>query len=172
MDNAQKAIMIGVAIFITVIIITLVLLITNIGINTTKKPLNTAGAMSQSLMEQLTTQYDRKLVTGQDVLYCLEQNESTVVKVGLVPLADPTNIYVMNNSGAYAGGYAQLSTDQTFYQRVTSSLINSLPINTSSKNTLKSYVSTNKSYKSYLYRDSDTSELLGVVFVEQSSSLL
>lgn len=67
MDNAQKAIMIGVGLFITIIIIAAVMLITGMGQNLLNQGQSQVAGISESLMNDLTQQYDGKRLTGSQV---------------------------------------------------------------------------------------------------------
>ena len=67
MDNAQKAIMIGVGLFITIIIIAAVMLITGMGQNLLNKGQTQVNGISESLMNDLTQQYNGKTFSGTQV---------------------------------------------------------------------------------------------------------
>lgn len=67
MDNAQKAIIIGVGLFITIIIISVVLLITNLGTGTIGDATDNVTNMSKALQNNLRRLYDNKQITGADV---------------------------------------------------------------------------------------------------------
>lgn len=67
MDNAQKAIMIGVGLFITIIIIAAVMLITGMGQNLLNKGQAQVSGISESLMNDLVAQYDGKKMSGDQV---------------------------------------------------------------------------------------------------------
>lgn len=67
MDNAQKAIMIGVGLFITIIIIAAVMLITGMGQNLLNKGQSQVSGISESLMNDLVAQYDGKTMSGAQV---------------------------------------------------------------------------------------------------------
>lgn len=67
MDNAQKAIMIGVGLFITIIIIAAVMLITGMGQNLLNKGQAQVSGISESLMNDLVAQYDGKTMSGAQV---------------------------------------------------------------------------------------------------------
>lgn len=67
MDNAQKAIMIGVGLFITIIIIAAVMLITGMGQNLLNKGQAQFSGISESLMNDLTQQYNGKTFSGSQV---------------------------------------------------------------------------------------------------------
>ena len=67
MENAQKAIMIGVGLFITIIIIAAVMLITGMGQNLLNKGQTQVSGISESLMNDLTQQYNGKTFSGTQV---------------------------------------------------------------------------------------------------------
>lgn len=67
MDNAQKAIMIGVGLFITIIIIAAVMLITGMGQNLLNKGQSQVDVITESLMNDLVSQYDGKTMSGSQV---------------------------------------------------------------------------------------------------------
>ncbi len=67
MDNAQKAIMIGVGLFITIIIIAAVMLITGMGQNLLNQGQAQVNGISESLMNDLFQQYNGKKMSGAQV---------------------------------------------------------------------------------------------------------
>ena len=67
MENAQKAIMIGVGLFITIIIIAAVMLITGMGQNLLNQGQSQVEGISEGLMNELTAQYDGKKMSGSQV---------------------------------------------------------------------------------------------------------
>ena len=67
MDNAQKAIMIGVGLFITIIIIAAVRLITGMGQNLLNQGQAQVNGMSESLRNELFQQYHGKKLSGSQV---------------------------------------------------------------------------------------------------------
>ena len=67
MENAQKAIMIGVGLFITIIIIAAVMLITGMGQNLLNQGQSQVNGISQSLMNDLFEQYNGKKLSGAQV---------------------------------------------------------------------------------------------------------
>lgn len=70
MDNAQKAIMIGVGLFITIIIISVVLLITNLGTGIANESTETLTGLTTSMRQQLALDYHGKTVTLNQVIDC------------------------------------------------------------------------------------------------------
>ena len=85
MDNAQKAIMIGVGLFITIIIIAAVMLITGMGQNLLNKGQAQVSGISESLMNDLVAQYDEKTMSGSQVrtaaVQLINRNEEGIAVV-------------------------------------------------------------------------------------------
>ena len=86
MDNAQKAIMIGVGLFITIIIIAAVMLITGMGQNLLNKGQTQVSGISESLENDLIQQYDGKTFSGSQVRTAAVQlinrgDQSILVKI-------------------------------------------------------------------------------------------
>ena len=73
MDNAQKAIMIGVGLFITIIIIAAVMLITGMGQDLMNQGTQQLSQMSSQLQQQLTQEYDGTEMTGAQVLAAVKK---------------------------------------------------------------------------------------------------
>ena len=89
MDNAQKAIMIGVGLFITIIIISAVLLIVNLGTGLVDDATAELGSMSTSLQNQILQNYDNKVLTGVQVRSAIQQYiRSTDLTVMLGTITD------------------------------------------------------------------------------------
>lgn len=68
MDNAQKAIMIGVGLFITIIVIAAVMAITGIGTDLLNQGQSQLGGLSAQISQQLTAEYDDVQMSGAQVL--------------------------------------------------------------------------------------------------------
>ena len=73
MDNAQKAIMIGVGLFITIIIISAVLLISNLGTGLINDASENLGAMTTGLQNQILSSYDGKVLSGTQLRAAVQQ---------------------------------------------------------------------------------------------------
>ena len=110
MDNAQKAIMIGVGLFITIIIIAAVMLITGMGQNLLNKGQNQVSGISESLMNDLVTQYDGKTMSGSQVrtaaVQLINRNEA-----GLTVVID--NKGTTDGKDSYVSGTATTSAINT-----------------------------------------------------------
>lgn len=83
MNNAEKAIAIGVGLFITIIIISAVLLITNMGSTTIKNSTSELGSMTDQLQNQLIKDYDGKLISAQDALAVIKKYYNGTDKVSI-----------------------------------------------------------------------------------------
>lgn len=84
MDNAQKAIMIGVGLFITIIIIAAVMLITGMGQDMLTSGQQQVSNISSSLQAQITSDFDGTTVTGAQVISAVKRyytDETMVIKV-------------------------------------------------------------------------------------------
>ena len=93
MDNAQKAIMIGVGLFITIIIISAVLLITNLGTGLIIDAQSQLGNISTSLQNTILQSYDGKVMSGTEVLAAARQYEnSTEITVTICNFAQSGNL--------------------------------------------------------------------------------
>ena len=115
MDNAQKVIMIGVGLFITIIIIAAVMLITGMGQNLLNKGQAQVSGISESLMNDLVAQYDGKTMSGAQV---------RTAAVQLVNRDDATITVVIAESGTTTGGTTTGGT--TSYTKATSNVTNSI----------------------------------------------
>ena len=85
MDNAQRAIMVGVGLFITIIVIAAIMLITGLGRSLIDEGTNQVNQLSASLQQQLTQDYDGSTITGAAVRdavkrYCNYDNMIIQVK--------------------------------------------------------------------------------------------
>ena len=81
MENAQKAIMIGVGLFITIIIIAAVMLITGIGQNMLNKGTDKASGIAAQLDQTELEEFDGRVVSGAKVLSTIKKywNDENVV---------------------------------------------------------------------------------------------
>jgi len=73
MDNAQKAIMIGVGLFITIIVIAAVMAITGIGTDLLNQGQSQLGGLSAQISQQLTAEYDDVQMSGAQVLSAVQK---------------------------------------------------------------------------------------------------
>lgn len=97
MDNAQKAIMIGVGLFITIIIIAAVMLITGAGQDLMNQGMGELSNISDSLSRQLYADYADGEFSGSQVISAIKKYAGSDVKVYL-------NGTVNEKNGAIAKG--------------------------------------------------------------------
>lgn len=88
MDNAQKALIIGISLFLTILLISVVLLINNSGLSTIKKSGDQVSQISASLEKQLITQYDQRILTGQDVANAIDNYNTKLDGYVMVSVGD------------------------------------------------------------------------------------
>ena len=102
MENAQKAIMIGVGLFITIIIIAAVMLITGIGQNLLNKGTQQVEGISESLVNELTAQYNNKTLDASAArmaaVQLVKRPENITVKIAGVQVTTSTDVNSKINS--------------------------------------------------------------------------
>lgn len=126
MENAQKAIMIGVGLFITIIVIAAVMLITGLGQDMLTKGTDQTNAISSSLQDQITSDYDGSTITGSQVgaaikrFYTTENlglavaNGTTFTNYGTVAIANATATTTVVYSGTLVkSGIGTMSSSGT-----------------------------------------------------------
>lgn len=151
MDNAQKAIMIGVGLFITIIIISVVLLITNLGTGMVDDARENLGNMSASLQNTLTSSYDNKTVTGSDVQSLYTQYKESDAMLLVINFGGATPVIKSNNDDFTATHVAGNNYAEVADQGTTPSVFDADDLYD---------ISTSARYKTYVIRDGET--LVGV----------
>lgn len=162
MDNAQKAIMIGVGLFITIIIIAAVMLITGMGQNLLNKGTDKVSGISSQLDMTELEAYDNTKVTGAQVSAAVKKywTDANII------------VYVGDNCTTSTG----LSTTLSLTTGATKASVNASNIedNANHKNdSLSNYtsstgtnaISTSARYKAYLIQSNDNT--IGVYFVKE-----
>lgn len=126
MDNAQKAIMIGVGLFITIIIIAIVMVITGMGQDLANNATNQLGQMSDQLQKSLTQEYDGTTLSGTQVLAAvkkylgdsnmaieLHNNASSPTQAGGLVVSG-TNKVTENSTIPQAGDFSNRTKTDTY----------------------------------------------------------
>jgi len=176
MDNAQKAIMIGVGLFITIIIISAVLLITNLGTGLINNAQSQLSNISAAVQSQITSSYDGKTMTGSDVISAVQlyQNSEDV----------SIRIIVGNDTQFQTGKYAVSLVDTDFDAptaggvKVTYGGENAYDeLTTSTKDSLSEIqatggVSGSQTYYTYTMIDQDSDSVIGVLFVRKGAGTI
>lgn len=169
MDNAQKAIMIGVGLFITIIIISAVLLITNLGTNLISNAREQLGTMSTALENQILVAYDGKNISGSELLSTIAQYEnsnavgvvvfgkdvSTVKYTGAVALQlDATDFASIGNSGGIDIADTKIVTFDTATKRNTLTEFNDATTG----------ISKTSMYRSSVVKSAVSGKVIGIAF--------
>jgi hypothetical protein len=113
MDNAQKAIMIGVGLFITIIVIAAVMAITGIGTDLLNQGQSQLGGLSSQIQQQLTAEYDGVQMSGAQVLAAVNKyyNDPQMVVVVYNVASLTTPVWVTPNQvTAMPSGLSATST--------------------------------------------------------------
>jgi len=163
MDNAQKAIMIGVGLFITIIVIAAVMLITGMGQDMLQSGQQQVSNISSSLQAQLTSDFDGTTITGAQVITAVKryyQDDTMIIKVNATKAG-------FKEYGKITGGGWEAST-----YTVTSVAANDTPekvgtlTNTSSANTAN-YVPNSAKYKANIIKIKGSNDVVGICFERQ-----
>ena len=157
MDNAQKAIMVGVGLFITIIIIAAVMLITGMGQELITGGQTQVSNISESLQAQLTSDFDNSTITGAQVISAIKryyQDENMILAI------KSSNTYT--HYGKITG---TLSANGSYYE-VPSVSTNSSPasIGGLSSPTDASYIPSTRKYSANLVKVKGTDNVIGIVF--------
>ena len=176
MDNAQKAIMIGVGLFITIIIISAVLLITNLGTGLINNAQSQLSNISSAVQSQITGSYDGKIMSGSEVISAIQvyQNSNDV----------SVRVVVSNAKQFQTGKYAVslVDTDPTKYTAARAGGVQCTMTGTNTayaelktgatpkKATLSDIqavggVSATQSYNTFVMKDKDSDTVMGILFV-------
>lgn len=162
MDNAQKAIMIGVGLFITIIIIAAVMLITGMGQNLLNKGTDKVSGISSQLDMTELEAYDNTKVTGAQVSAAVKKywTDANII------------VYVDENCTTSTG----LTSEPSVVDKATKASVNASDINANTKHkdeSLSKYtsstgtnaISTSARYKAYLIQANDNT--IGVYFTKE-----
>lgn len=165
MDNAQKAIMIGVGLFITIIIIAAVMLITGAGQDLMNQGTQQIGTISENLQASLTSQYDGTSLSGSQVISAVKANYKTN---GLI-------VAVTNSaSGGTTIQYGKMTTNGSISlnsknnrYEVSTTVNNSTPAkvgNMSDTSKAANYINPTLTYNADLIYLTDSDAVVGIYF--------
>ena len=162
MDNAQKAIMIGVGLFITIIIIAAVMLITGMGQNLLNKGTDKVAGISASLDMTELEAYDNTSVNGSNVVAAVKKywTDANIV------------VYVKTGTEAQCTTYTALDSAPSVADKATFATGSGIKDNSSTHNnqTVSMYTSstgtnaiaTSAKYKAYLIKVNNN--VVGIYF--------
>lgn len=159
MDNAQKAIMIGVGLFITILIISAVMLIVTSAVNMINNASSNLGNLEATLQESLTRQYDGTSLTGTQVISAVSTYYSYDDMILEVQALDGGTVV---DYGAIRGnGTVSVSKGLSYDSSNTRGTISMLSDSSNSD----TYVPVNARFKSELIKNGDA--VVGILFVRQ-----
>lgn len=162
MDNAQKAIMIGVGLFVTILIIAAVMLIVNPAIEMIKSATDRVANLSEALQQQLTQEYDDVIVSGAKVistiqLYCTDQD--MILEVVPTVGGSVLDLGKVRGNGTISIDKA-LSYDASNVQTKVSAL--------SDSSNSETYVPSSARYKAQLIKSSNGDSVYGILFTREN----
>lgn len=175
MDNAQKAIMIGVGLFITIIIISAVLLITNLGTGLINNAQGQLSNISTAVQSQITGSYDGKTMTGSDVISAVQlYQNSNDISIRIV--VSKTTQY---ETGKYAVALGAVDTSKPVAGGVKVTpgegkvAYDELGDSKDPLSTIQAAggVSATQTYYTYVMRDTDSDTVMGILFVRKGATL-
>lgn len=158
MDNAQKAIMIGVGVFITILIIAAVMVLVNLGIDLLNRGTQSAQGLSEVLTRKLTSDYDNTTVSGAKLLSAVEQfsvEDNMVIEVKATTSASYLELGTVRGNGDIT-----LDKGLPYDSSNVKSSISALKNSADSEN----YVSSTARYKAELIRSSSGDVVMGIRF--------
>lgn len=168
MDNAQKAIMIGVGLFITIIIISVVLLITNLGKTQSDLATTELKTMTSQLQNSLRTAYDNKTTTGAEVLSLYNQYEGNASFLLVFDVdsdsdsahkADNSELYYNNNGFSATFTGISRTAGKMYVNYVKTGTATKMPTGISTliaATPISELVDSSDVYQTYLIKDGDT----------------
>ena len=174
MDNAQKAIMIGVGLFITIIIISAVLLIVNLGTGLVDDATSELGTMSTSLQNQILQSYDNKTLSGVQVRSAIQQY-MTASDMTVVLLSTDADDGAAGQIAATVGAKKLASVTKSGENYTVASDAYTTANGTYHKTSMNDfnnianagsgiYINTSRNYKSYVLKVANTDTIVGIVF--------
>ncbi len=182
MDNAQKAIMLGVGLFITIIVIAAVMAITGIGQDLLNQGQNQLSGLSGQLASQVQSQYDQVKMSGTQVKTAINKyyNDNSLAVFVITEVGDDTKLNLSGKNGGAGTIASPYVVGQTALSYKSGSLqVNGSGVNLSSVvmqeafsetnsqiplSQLLSAVASNAQYKSALITNSTTGGIVGIVF--------
>ncbi len=181
MENTTKAILIGVGLFITIALISAVLVIMGVGNNLIRNSSDNLNGIAAQLEKSLTEQFDDKTVMGSDVSSCLkEYYSSTKLTITLNNQENSANTLVAFAAATKAStagqvGFKQMPsgslTDGSFNIQAASyanaqKLVNSTRIQTNwlSDSSSGLYIRAQSQYHANLIKSNG--EIVGVAFTK------
>lgn len=159
MDNAQKAIMIGVGLFVTILIIAAVMLIVNPAIDLIKDATSRVNGLSESLVARLTADYDNTIVTGSDVRNAVQNNNTTDDMI--IEVKATTGGTYVEYGRVKGNGTTSIDRPLPYEEGEKQASVGQL----SDKSNTANYVPSSAKYKAELIKSGDV--VVGIIFTRQ-----
>lgn len=154
MENSTKAIMVGVALFIVIGLITAVVIVTTVGTDTMRNQDKNLQGVSDTVAAQILDNYDNRTVTGANVISAIKKFYN---KENFLLVVDSNNKY--STKKISIGSVAVNGTKATFN--------GSLEDNEPDISNLTSKITPQASYHSYIIYNNSGDVVLGVYFERQ-----
>ncbi len=183
MDNAQKAIMFAVGLFITIIIIAAVMAITGLAQNLMESGSNELEGLSSELASQVKSTYDQQKMSASQVKAAVNKYyNSTEVAVYInntnVKLANNTKVkldeIVAVSALSLSGGDATIQNPNTATTGVAGNMyitgvsltgMATSNVNRTSMSAITNTISNTYKYYSVLMTDDNTGAIIGIMFI-------
>lgn len=162
MDNAQKAIMIGVGLFITIIIIAAVMLITGMGQDMINSSTSQVSNISSSLQAQLTSQYDETVLTGSQVISAVKANNTTEGMVIVVDNGSGTTGITNYGRSVVDGNFSNAAAGYKIAPKIKENSSQTAIGKLTDANSSSTYVPSTGKFNAHLIKISDT--VVGIYF--------
>lgn len=114
MDNAQKAIMIGVGLFITIIVIAAVMLITGMGQDLLSSGKQEANNISANVQATLTQQFDSSVVSGSELLSIVKRYYKTE---NMIIIVNATGTIILGSGTGVPHNYGKVTYNGIYGSR-------------------------------------------------------
>lgn len=176
MDNAQKAIMIGVGLFITIIIIAAVMTITGIGQNLLNQGQTQLSDLSEQLQREIYDGFDNKELSGSEVLTAIKKYY-TNSKVSFIvynnasttssdsPLRGGAKYITLNNRPDANSDEVTLNGTSEKLDDFDTSKKKTVLSNFSNTSKTSDYISPARTYKSLIVKQNDA--VVGICFIKK-----
>ena len=158
MDNAQKAIMIGVGLFVTILIIAAVMLIVTPAIDMIKRATGQVTNLSDALQAQLTAEYDGTTVTGAQAKAAIKMyytDENMILEIQATKGAK-----YLDYGKVRGNGTTSIDKALTYDSSNVKSTIGTLDDSSDTTN----YVPSSAKYKAELIRSTSGDVVMGIIF--------
>jgi hypothetical protein len=175
MDNAQKAIMIGVGLFITIIIIAAVMAITGMGTDLLNKGQNQLGGISGQLEQQLTAEFNNVQMSGSQVLAAINRyyNDGSMIVALYNTTTFGTGATFVNGVSGTLTKQSVWGTAATTHAGTTIVSCSTVASTDATRNPITNYTTNGNTdqilatarYKAVLIQNSATQAVMGIAFI-------